>query len=284
MKKGYLILCICGIMGMSSVTTYGTEINSIVAQKVQYKVLVEGDEFEGKKPIVTIDGTTYLSLKDLGEALGVKVNWNTDKKQVEIAQKNIAQEVKALKDKNGLAIVSIYPQDGTQDVHLKWGYLSIAFNEPMKGVTSTDRIYLIDEGGKRIKIKEGQPGVTAKDSVILSLEEELNLNTNYKLIIPKETMISAEGKKYSLPIDIEFKTASNVVKGKIQSSENYFGSKIILKGEGSVYESQIVGKNEFFFVNIPEGKFNVIVEHNNSTPVECEITIKEGQVNNFNIR
>lgn len=284
MKKRYLMLCICGIIGGSSVITYGVEINSIVAQKTEYQVLVEGNNFENKNPIVTIDGTTYLSLKDLGEALGVKVNWNADKKQVELGQKNIAQEVKSLKDKNGLAIIGMYPQDGDQDIYLKWGYLNIVFNESMKGVSSTDRIYLIDEDGKRIKIREGKPGVTAKDNMILSLEKELDLNTNYKLIIPKETMISSEGKKYGLPIDIEFKTAANVVKGKIQSSENYFGSKIILKGKENIYESQIVDKNEFVFVNIPEGKFNVVVEHNNLIPIECDITIKGGKVNNFSIK
>lgn len=284
MNKRYLVLGLCGVVGMSSVSIYGADANNIVAQNAQYKVFVEEEEFKGNNPIVTIGGTTYLSLKDLGRVLGVKVNWNIDKNQVEIERKNIAEEVQKLKDKNGLEVLYVYPQDNSQDIYLKWGYLNIVFNEAVKGVISTDKIYLIDENGERIKIKAGIPGITAKDNMILSLEKELELDTTYKLIIPKETMISASGKKYGLPLDIEFKTASNVVKGKIQSSENYFESKIILKNKEGVYETQIVGQNEFFFVNIPQGKYDVSVEYNDSTPIECEIIVKEGEINSFNIK
>ena len=55
-----------------------------VADTATFKVLVNGKEFNSDKPIVAIEGSTYLPLKAIGEALGVPVQWNEELKQVEV--------------------------------------------------------------------------------------------------------------------------------------------------------------------------------------------------------
>ncbi len=57
-----------------------------VASKAPYKIKLEGKELKTSHPIVTVDGTTYLPLRAIGEALNVPVNWNAAKKQVEIGK------------------------------------------------------------------------------------------------------------------------------------------------------------------------------------------------------
>nr|DAU04250.1 MAG TPA: copper amine oxidase [Caudoviricetes sp.] len=54
------------------------------ADTATFKVLVNGKEFNSDKPIVAIEGSTYLPLKAIGEALGVPVRWNAELKQVEV--------------------------------------------------------------------------------------------------------------------------------------------------------------------------------------------------------
>lgn len=54
------------------------------ALKATFDVYVNGKKFESDKPIVAIDGNTYLPLKAIGDVLGVKVNWNAAEKRVEV--------------------------------------------------------------------------------------------------------------------------------------------------------------------------------------------------------
>ena len=51
-----------------------------------FPILVNGVEWTTDKPIVTIDGSTYLPLRALGNALGVKVEWNSELSRVEIGE------------------------------------------------------------------------------------------------------------------------------------------------------------------------------------------------------
>lgn len=46
---------------------------------------MNGQRWTSDKPIVVINGSTYLSLKSLGEAWGVNVIWNSVENQVELS-------------------------------------------------------------------------------------------------------------------------------------------------------------------------------------------------------
>jgi hypothetical protein len=54
------------------------------ATKAPYKVMVRGEEFVSENPPIVIEGRTFLPLRALGDALGVKVDWNDKLKQAEV--------------------------------------------------------------------------------------------------------------------------------------------------------------------------------------------------------
>ncbi len=106
MKKilaGFII----GVFVTLGVTTFADEIRSFVAEKATFEVYVNGQKFDSDKPIVAIEGSTYLPLKATGEALGVDVNWNSDKKRVEVGSVN--DTVTEIKKESTPSIVETTP-------------------------------------------------------------------------------------------------------------------------------------------------------------------------------
>jgi hypothetical protein len=81
MKK-FLSGFICCFILMASVS-FAANYTAIQAG---FKIFVNGAEFKPSNPAVVIDGRTYLPLRAIGDALGVKVNWNDAKKQVEVGE------------------------------------------------------------------------------------------------------------------------------------------------------------------------------------------------------
>lgn len=70
------ILCI----GIS----FADDLVSYVAYKANFPIKVNGRDFVSDNPAVAIDGRTYLPLRAMGNALNVKVDWNSEKHQVEV--------------------------------------------------------------------------------------------------------------------------------------------------------------------------------------------------------
>lgn len=85
MKKFILGLVIGISLSIVSVA-FASEFKVVTAN---FPVMINGKVFESEKPILIIDGSTYMPLKAIGEALGVKVSWNDIKKQVEIGESNL---------------------------------------------------------------------------------------------------------------------------------------------------------------------------------------------------
>lgn len=82
MKKTILGL-VAGLVLGSTVTAVAGDF---LVERANFPILVNGKAWTTDKPIVTIDGSTYLPLRALGNALGVKVAWNDEKGQVEIGE------------------------------------------------------------------------------------------------------------------------------------------------------------------------------------------------------
>ena len=51
-----------------------------------FKVLVDNKEFVSENPALVVDGRTYLPLRAMGDCLGVDVEWNSEKGQVEVTK------------------------------------------------------------------------------------------------------------------------------------------------------------------------------------------------------
>ena len=55
-----------------------------IANPVDFKVLVNGEEFVSEPPALEVEGRTYLPLRAIGDALEVPVNWNEELRQAEV--------------------------------------------------------------------------------------------------------------------------------------------------------------------------------------------------------
>ena len=82
MKK-FIIGLVCGIMLASTFAFAATYIS----EPATFKVLVNGEEFVSDPPVLVIEGSTYLPLRAMGDALGVPVEWNGELRQVEVGTK-----------------------------------------------------------------------------------------------------------------------------------------------------------------------------------------------------
>jgi len=110
MKKmiaGIGIGLLIGITGTGIASQY-------IVEDAKFPILVNGKEFKTDKHIVTIDGSTYMPLRAIGEALGVKVNWNEDKNRVEIGETTGRVSVKVVRVVDG----DTFEIEGGQKVRL----------------------------------------------------------------------------------------------------------------------------------------------------------------------
>ena len=79
---------ICGFLaGAMLFCAIGALAISYVANPVDFKVLVNGEEFISNPPALEVEGRTYLPLRAMGDALGVDVNWNEELRQAEVGTK-----------------------------------------------------------------------------------------------------------------------------------------------------------------------------------------------------
>ena len=82
---------IFGAIVFGSITAFAA--TQFVAYVATFKVIVNGEEFEATTgEILVVENRTYLPLRDMGTALGVRVHWNEELRQVEIGDTNQPQE------------------------------------------------------------------------------------------------------------------------------------------------------------------------------------------------
>jgi len=81
MKK-IIVGVIIGFIISFSVQTFASE--AITALRATFDVYVAGQKLNTDKPILSVNGSTYLPLRDIGSALGTEVKWNEELKRVEI--------------------------------------------------------------------------------------------------------------------------------------------------------------------------------------------------------
>lgn len=77
-------LLMSGILIGTLFTNIAGATRDYLAKNASFPVIVNGKTWTTDKPIVTIDGSTYLPLRAMGSALGVSVVWNDSLKRVEV--------------------------------------------------------------------------------------------------------------------------------------------------------------------------------------------------------
>lgn len=124
MKKGFIKGFIIGALVFGTVTSFATVTYS--ALTATFPILVNGQLWETDKPVVVIDGSTYLPLKAIGDVLNVKVNWNSELRQVEIGEAIPLENVVSYSRKNPAPLgttqtinVSNYSNEYTANITVK---------------------------------------------------------------------------------------------------------------------------------------------------------------------
>lgn len=84
---------ILGIALTLSTTGMAAVVEKLTATEATFPVYVNGEKLEGDKPVVVVNGSTYLPLTKVAEALDVNVKWNDNMKRVEVGMPPI-DEVK----------------------------------------------------------------------------------------------------------------------------------------------------------------------------------------------
>ena len=72
---------LCGVIIAGTIGVFAASYGADIAN---FKVLVNGKEFRSDPPALVVNGSTYLPLRAMGEALGVPVNWNAELGQAEV--------------------------------------------------------------------------------------------------------------------------------------------------------------------------------------------------------
>lgn len=67
---------LCGGLGAFAI--------SYVANPADFMILINGKEFTSDPPALEVNGSTYLPLRAMGEALDVPVKWNDQYNRVEV--------------------------------------------------------------------------------------------------------------------------------------------------------------------------------------------------------
>lgn len=103
MKKDFIKGFVLGSLFFSTISFATVAYEAITAS---FPILINGEVWESDKPTVVIDGSTYLPLKAIGDVLNVKVNWNSDLKQVEIGESPKQDTPKSFQDSRNIISLS----------------------------------------------------------------------------------------------------------------------------------------------------------------------------------
>lgn len=225
---------------------------------------------------IVYNGVTYVPLRAIGEMLNMKVSWSQKTNRVDLN----SDYTFAMKTTDGkYTIKRTNPKELVDGNFFIWQYLTLQFDSPTKGIKSNSDVVLIDYKGNRTNVK-CMPGSTDKYAFIIITPNDLELNTNYSLYIPKDSIIMENGDLYKEDVLIYFKTATNALRGKISSEDDLFEKKVMLKSpEGKEYQKNVLMGNMFFFVDIPAGIYEITV----NDKVYDNIVIEADKINEINI-
>lgn len=101
MKKIKIIFCFIISAMVCTTIIFANDLNQLVAEVVQYDILINGEEKEFQLPIVTIDDRTYIPLREAGGIFGMSVDWVEETQTVIMNNENHDEKLYPF-ERNGL--------------------------------------------------------------------------------------------------------------------------------------------------------------------------------------
>ena len=145
---------ISGIVTGALLTSTIALAASYVAEPASFKVLVNGKEFTSDPPALVVNGSTYLPLRAVGDALGVPVVWNAELKQAEVGNAPSEEVNKAITidgntfvDGIEFSQLSVTPADFTTYCRVE-----VANNTGEDITTMMFQIAFFDKDGNRVGV------------------------------------------------------------------------------------------------------------------------------------
>ena len=98
--------------------------NYVYAKEVNFPIYIDGERKYPNKMEVVVNGTTYLSLRDLANMLNVPINWDSNTRSVTVGEKplknkDIAEKMLKLvndfRAENGVAPLELMPEDTARE-------------------------------------------------------------------------------------------------------------------------------------------------------------------------
>ena len=86
-KKLILMLSFIMCSTLFATNVFALSQDEHAANEVDLKIVIDGEELTFDQPVVTIDNSTYLPIRELFEKLGYDVYWDDESKMVVISEK-----------------------------------------------------------------------------------------------------------------------------------------------------------------------------------------------------
>lgn len=207
MKKNKLSLnLLSGILIGTLFTNIAGATRDYLAKNASFPVIVNGKTLVTDKPIVTIDGSTYLPLRAMGSALGVSIVWNESLKRVEVGK---APSTAAPKPKPPIttptekySIHNPAPMGVTQTFNDQYEYTHVQLIETIRGDMAWEMIYNANkfntpprEGYEYILAKFVVAPKGVKDNKSLSISEfDFDVYSQSNVEYERESIVLPEPK------------------------------------------------------------------------------------------
>lgn len=156
------------------------------AEPATFKVLVNGEEFESDPPAMVIDGSTYLPLRAMGNALGVPVEWNSELNRAEVGNSAPKAEKNQYSRNNPAPINTIqtYTRKNTKYTTKYTSLISPGYTANIRVLETIrgDKAWKMIEDANMFnsKPKEGYEYIIAKVAFsVLSVQEDASVDANY---------------------------------------------------------------------------------------------------------
>jgi len=147
--RGFAAGVLVGGALMTAWPTLAATVKQYVATAANYPVYVNGAPYvDGDRPLLNVDGSTYVPLRAIGELLGAQVEWNQATREVHIAREVDATGNTAFRG------VTVSGSDGSYVVRGE----ARVFEATMQYAVSDGHRYLLE---KTAQVNEGAPAWSA---------------------------------------------------------------------------------------------------------------------------